>query len=86
MIEQMSVGITWILAGTKSRSGMGLLNRETYDSRSSQTPFFRGRRLLLEYKDGSKCEGNNHRTTVLSFLCDRDLEVTVLALPFNINC
>ena len=49
-------------------------------------PFFRGRRLLLEYKDGSKCKGDNHRTTLLSFLCDRDLEANVLALTFKTNC
>jgi len=44
--------------------------------RARRHPFFRGRRLLLEYKDGSKCGDNLYRTTVLSFLCDRELEVT----------
>jgi len=45
---------------------------------SSHRPFFRGRRLLLEYKDGSRCRDDLYRTTLISFLCDRDLEVQVL--------
>jgi len=52
----------------------------TNGSRASRFPFFRGRRLLLEYRDGSKCESGLRRTTVISFLCDRDLEVAVLSL------
>jgi hypothetical protein len=82
----MSVGITLILAATKSRSGMSLFKRETYDSRSSRFPFLRGRRLLLEYKDGSKCEGNQYRTSIISFLCDRDLDVNVIAPIFKTDC
>ncbi|XHF97882.1 hypothetical protein AWENTII_001456 [Aspergillus wentii] len=41
-------------------------------------PFFRGRKLVLNYTDGSPCAGdfigNGSRTksTIMSFLCDRD--------------
>jgi hypothetical protein len=84
MIGRMSVDSTLILRGGRSRlgslpKGVGGVN----GSRSSRFPFFRGRRLLLEYKDGSRCENDNSRTTILSFLCDRDLEVTVLFSPSN---
>ncbi|GES60818.1 vacuolar sorting receptor [Aspergillus terreus] len=38
-------------------------------------PFFRGRKLVLNYTDGSPCgESSDNRTksTIMSFLCDRD--------------
>lgn len=67
-----------ISIGYSSRGSWGVNS-----SRSSRFPFFRGRRLLLEYKDGSRCENDLHRTTIMSFLCDRDLEVTVPRIPSN---
>jgi len=67
--------------GAKISIGCGLCSCNfTNNSRASRFPFFRGRRLLLEYKDGSECESGLHRTTLISFLCDRDIEITVLPL------
>ncbi|KAG7805680.1 hypothetical protein KL921_005407 [Ogataea angusta] len=44
----------------------------------STTPKFRGRKLVLEYTDGSVCEGfksdgSLRKSTILSFVCDREI-------------
>ncbi|OBA18623.1 uncharacterized protein OGAPODRAFT_11155 [Ogataea polymorpha] len=44
----------------------------------STTPKFRGRKLVLEYTDGSVCEGFKNdgslkKSTILSFVCDREI-------------
>jgi cation-dependent mannose-6-phosphate receptor len=41
-------------------------------------PFFRGRKLVLNYTNGSPCPGeqighsSRNKSTIMSFLCDRD--------------
>ena len=47
-------------------------NRET-----SMNPFFRGRRLVIEYQGGSKCPGNTdyYKSSIISFLCDHDKQL-----------
>ena len=53
-------------------------------------PFFRGRKLVLNYTDGSPCPAassdrySNPRTksTIMSFLCDRDAHASQTAVSF----
>jgi len=55
-------------------------------------PIFRGRKLVLNYTNGSPCpeEGNmgssniskRHKSTIMSFLCDRDAPATVATPSF----
>lgn len=47
--------------------------------KASHQPIFRGRKMVLNYTDGSPCPGDSvyrspHRTksTIVSFLCDRE--------------
>ena len=43
---------------------------------TNDRPIFRGKRLVLEYTDGSRCAGGAYsfeKTTVISFLCDHEL-------------
>lgn len=50
-------------------NGVGLNRQQASD------PFFRGRKLVLNYTDGSPCPGTNstrRKSTLMSFLCDRD--------------
>jgi cation-dependent mannose-6-phosphate receptor len=46
----------------------------------SKTPKFRGRKLVLEYTDGSPCPAESLRkSTLMSLLCDRDLATPVIS-------
>ena len=47
------------------------------DRQQASAPYFRGRKLVLNYTDGSPCPGETNNTsrrksTIMSFLCDRD--------------
>ncbi|KAK9467751.1 mannose-6-phosphate receptor binding domain-containing protein [Lipomyces arxii] len=50
---------------------------------SMSQPKFRGRRLVLEYTDGSPCEGSStmRKSTLITMACDREL-ISELALNF----
>jgi len=58
-------------------SGAAYINRKTGEAvsigRASGKLMFRGRRLVLEYKDGAHCTSTLRKTTTLSFHCDRDV-------------
>ncbi len=47
----------------------------------STGPIFRGKKLIIEYKNGSYCRGlgkdgkNLRKSTILSFTCDRDIMI-----------
>ncbi|KAL4810698.1 mannose-6-phosphate receptor binding domain-containing protein [Aspergillus unguis] len=51
-------------------------------------PFFRGRKLVMNYTDGSPCDGeydgasSHNKSTILSFLCDRDVVTTTPLISF----
>ncbi|KAK9371275.1 mannose-6-phosphate receptor binding domain-containing protein [Lipomyces kononenkoae] len=49
----------------------------------SSQPFFRGRRLILEYKDGSPCPAgpDYRRSSIITLACDREL-LSNMALNF----
>lgn len=45
----------------------------TFHSQEAYEPIFRGRKLVLNYTDGSPCPDEVHtKSTLMSFLCDRD--------------
>lgn len=58
------------------------------DRQQASDPFFRGRKLVLNYTDGSPCPGeymgNGSRTksSLMSFLCDRDAHASQTAVSF----
>ncbi|ODV88571.1 hypothetical protein CANCADRAFT_17838, partial [Tortispora caseinolytica NRRL Y-17796] len=42
--------------------------------RYSTAPYFRGRKLVLEYTHGDRCPGSDYyRSSLFSFICDRDI-------------
>ncbi|KAF9895364.1 Cation-independent mannose-6-phosphate receptor CI-MPR [Aspergillus nanangensis] len=51
-------------------------------------PFFRGRKLVLNYTDGSPCPGESFanasrtKSTIMSFLCDRDAGISQVTPSF----
>ncbi|KAL4965851.1 putative vacuolar sorting receptor (Mrl1) [Aspergillus stella-maris] len=62
---------------------------KTYSlGQQSSDPFFRGRKLVMNYTDGSPCEGEfleksaHTKSTMLSFLCDRDISATAPTISF----
>ncbi|KAL5337615.1 mannose-6-phosphate receptor binding domain-containing protein [Aspergillus crustosus] len=62
---------------------------KTYSlGQQSSDPFFRGRKLVMNYTDGSPCDGedigkgSHNKSTILSFLCDRDITTTAPTVSF----
>ncbi|KAH8422728.1 putative vacuolar sorting receptor (Mrl1) [Aspergillus melleus] len=54
---------------------------KTYSiGQQANEPFFRGRKLVLNYTEGSPCaseyigNGSRNKSTIMSFLCDRDAQ------------
>ncbi|KAL4780026.1 mannose-6-phosphate receptor binding domain-containing protein [Aspergillus varians] len=51
-------------------------------------PFFRGRKLVMNYTDGSPCDGefigkgSHNKSTIISFLCDRDISAYSPTISF----
>ncbi|RUS21007.1 mannose-6-phosphate receptor binding domain-containing protein [Endogone sp. FLAS-F59071] len=43
--------------------------------KSSTAPFFRGKKLLLQYQNGDECprDPSKHRSTLISFICDKSV-------------
>ncbi|CBF74717.1 hypothetical protein AN4095.2 [Aspergillus nidulans FGSC A4] len=60
-------------------------NGKTYSiGQQSSDPFFRGRKLVMNYTDGSPCddEGSHNKSTIISFLCDRDVTTSTPIFSF----
>ncbi|KAL4911217.1 hypothetical protein BDW74DRAFT_6212 [Aspergillus multicolor] len=58
---------------------------KTYSiGQQSSDPFFRGRKLVMNYTDGSPCddEGTHNKSTIISFLCDRDVTTSTPTISF----
>ncbi|KAL4974471.1 mannose-6-phosphate receptor binding domain-containing protein [Aspergillus desertorum] len=58
---------------------------KTYSiGQQASNPFFRGRKLIMNYTDGSPCdgEGSLNKSTLISFLCDRDVTVSTPIVSF----
>ncbi|KAL2871140.1 putative vacuolar sorting receptor (Mrl1) [Aspergillus lucknowensis] len=58
---------------------------KTYSiGQQASDPFFRGRKLVMNYTDGSPCDGDDSRTksTLISFLCDRDVSASQSTFSF----
>ncbi|KAL4984242.1 mannose-6-phosphate receptor binding domain-containing protein [Aspergillus falconensis] len=58
---------------------------KTYSiGQQASDPFFRGRKLIMNYTDGSPCddEGSHNKSTIISFLCDRDVTVSTPIISF----
>lgn len=52
-------------------------------SQEASDPFFRGRKLVLNYTDGSPCpDDSRNKSTLMSFLCDRDGFTSQPAISF----
>lgn len=52
----------------------------------STAPYFRGRKLILEYSDGSPCPTEPlKKSTLMSLLCDRDLTKPVISFVGQLN-
>lgn len=55
----------------------------TTHSQQASDPFFRGRKLVLNYTDGSPCPDENRtKSTLMSFLCDHDALASEPAMSF----
>ncbi|KAI9369013.1 mannose-6-phosphate receptor binding domain-containing protein [Aspergillus egyptiacus] len=62
---------------------------KTYSiGQQASEPFFRGRKLVMNYTDGSPCEGDyigkgsHTKSTMISFLCDRDISAYQPTISF----
>ncbi|KAL2826882.1 mannose-6-phosphate receptor binding domain-containing protein [Aspergillus cavernicola] len=62
---------------------------KTYSiGQQASKPFFRGRKLVMNYTDGSPCDGDyigkgsHTKSTMISFLCDRDVSSSLPTLSF----
>ncbi|KAL4756080.1 putative vacuolar sorting receptor (Mrl1) [Aspergillus foveolatus] len=61
------------------------MDDKTYSiGQQASDPFFRGRKLVLNYTDGSPCddEGSHNKSTIISFLCDRDVTTSTPIFSF----
>ncbi|KAI5310264.1 Cation-independent mannose-6-phosphate receptor CI-MPR [Ascosphaera atra] len=58
---------------------------KTYSiGQESQEPIFRGKRMVLNYTDGSPCPSSStqRKSTLLSFLCDRDMAASAATVSY----
>ncbi|KAL3478547.1 mannose-6-phosphate receptor binding domain-containing protein [Aspergillus californicus] len=62
---------------------------KTYSiGQQASEPFFRGRKLIMNYTDGSPCDGDDNgkgshtKSTMISFLCDRDVSASQPTISF----
>ncbi|KAL4922668.1 mannose 6-phosphate receptor domain-containing protein [Aspergillus aurantiobrunneus] len=62
---------------------------KTYSiGQQASDPFFRGRKLVMNYTDGSPCEGefigkgSHSKSTMISFLCDHDISASTPTISF----
>ncbi|KAL2799287.1 mannose 6-phosphate receptor domain-containing protein [Aspergillus keveii] len=59
---------------------------KTYSiGQQASEPFFRGRKLVLNYTDGSPCDGDlssRNKSTLISFLCDRETSASQPTVSF----
>ncbi|OJJ78749.1 putative vacuolar sorting receptor (Mrl1) [Aspergillus glaucus CBS 516.65] len=89
VVEELKDVVGVEKARWKNISAYYELDGEVYSiGQQASDPFFRGRKLVLNYTDGSPCSSDfsddNTRTksSIMSFLCDRDAHASQTAVSY----